>query len=742
MLSLRKGPAIRCLRTIVPTLNPEGLARLGCSCVARLPWGEAFSGSVILCFALVLIGCGHPQATGSAEGFNLLLITIDTVRADHVGAWGYREAETANMDALAAAGVRLADVSTPVPLTTPAHASILTGLLPPHHGIRTNGGDRLDDTTPDLATILGAAGYRTGAFIGASVLDHRFGLARGFATYDDEIPFDPHAGLDAERPGRVVADRALAWLGQESSRPFFAWIHLYDAHTPYRPPEPYRTRFAAHSYDGEIAEVDHQIGRLLEWLQQSRNASRTVVVIAADHGEGLGDHGELTHGLLLYQSCLHVPVIIRASGVLPTGFVVEAPLSLVDLAPTLLSLLQVPAPEDREGFDGHDIFEALIARREPAGENVYAESRYAENFGWSPIAVLRRGRLKYIAAPKPELYDLKSDPNEDRNLLPGRSADADKLAEALAVLGSGEVVSHKADLDPEARARLQSLGYLGGEGVKARGAHAQDPKDMVALLQTYDKAQSALHAGDVDQSRSLLEEIVAADPDNPLFLGELAKACHRAGDLDQAITLLRRSVDLALDSRSLRYNLAVTLLEAGHTDQALDELRKVVALEPYRADARNALGMALAVTNDLDGAREQLEEATRLDPNDPRILNNLGDVLRGAGRFQDSERAYRRAIAIDSDYADPWYGLGTLYLQQKHPTEALPCFDRALAIHPGLHRARLNRGLAAELIGNRAEAIAAYRDFLARTSGDSRYAAQASMARRLLVHLEQNPNGP
>ncbi len=695
----------------------------------------------LICLAWALSGCPHSQPPASAKGFNLLLVTIDTVRADHLGAWGDRDAETPNLDALAAAGVRLADVSTPVPLTAPAHASILTGLLPPHDGMRTNGGDRLGDSTPTLATLLSGAGYRTGAFIGAYVLDHRFGLARGFDSYDDEIPFDPGAGLNAQRPGSVVVDRALAWLGTPSAKPFFAWVHLYDAHTPYRPPEPYRTRFSSHPYDGEIAEVDHQIGRILTWLKQSGLASHTVVAVAADHGEALGDHGELTHGLLLYQGCLHVPVIVRAPAVLPAGFVAEAPLSLVDLAPTLLSMLEAQVPEGQGHFDGHDLAESLASGRQPAAEDVYAESHYAENFGWSPIAALRRGRLKYIAAPEAELYDLKRDPGEEHNLLPGRSADGDALADALATLASGEVVARKAALDREARAKLQSLGYLGGGGSAAGGGQRKDPKAMVGLLRAYDQAQSALEAGDVDVARPLLEKIVAADPNNPLFIGELAQACHRAGNLDRAITLFRRAVDLAVDARSLRYNLAVTLLEAGRTDEALAALKKVVEGEPYRADAHNALGMALAVKRDLDGASRQLEEAARLDPNDPRILNNLGDVLRGARRFQDSERAYRRAIEVDSRYADPWNGLGTLYLQQKRPADALPCFDRALEIAPSLHQARLSRGLAEELVGNRPAAIAAYKDFLARTAGDRRYAAQNSIALRLLAHLEQTSPG-
>jgi len=683
--------------------------------------------------------CSRSRPTVSARGFNLLLVTIDTVRADHIGVWGYRNTETPNIDKLAKEGVRLADVSSPVPLTAPSHASILTGLLPPRHGLRNNGEEKLADTTPTLATRLSDAGYRTGAFVGAFVLDHRFGFSHGFDTYDDEIPFEPSANFDAKRPGRIVVDRALAWLGTPSNKPFFAWVHLFDAHAPYEPPEPYRTLFPERPYDGEIAELDYEIGRLLDWLQRSGQASHTIVAVAGDHGEALGDHGELTHGLLLYQCSLHVPVIIRAPEVLPASSVVATPLSLVDVAPTILDLLAITAPKGQAGVDGHDLAAELAAGREPATEDIYAESRYATTFGWSPIAVLRRGSLKYIASPDPELYDVSRDSAEEHNLLPERSADANPLASALGPLASGEGPAARVTLDREARAKLESLGYVGGGASAVTSKKGKDPKAMVGLLLDYHAAHYALLRGDHRTAMPILERIVAADPDNPPFIATLADAHSRAGDLLRAIKEYRHALDLSPGSGDLRYAYGMILLRADRTDEAISELRTVATLQPDRPEVHNALGLALATEGDLDNAARHLLLATQTQPRDPRYANNLGNVLRRAGRQQEAERAYRRAIELEPEFAGPWFGLGRTYMDEKRAADAVACFQRALEIQPEMAEARLQLGLAEEESGDRQAAMAAYKDFIAATAANPRYESLVAMARQLLAHLEQTP---
>jgi arylsulfatase A-like enzyme/Flp pilus assembly protein TadD len=693
--------------------------------------------------AAILTGCARPHPARSAKGANLLLITIDTVRADHIGVYGYRSAETPTLDRLAATGVRLADASSPAPLTAPAHASILTGLLPPHHGVRNNGAERLAETTPTLATHLAAAGYRTGAFVGAFVLDHRFGFATGFERFDDDIPFDPRAGVDAERPGRVVVDRAFGWLAEPSEKPFFAWVHLYDAHAPYQPPEPYRTRFAGAPYDGEIAEVDHQVGRLMEWLQRSGRTATTVVAVAADHGEALGEHGETTHGLLLYQACLRVPVIVSAPGVLPAGAVVAAPVSLVDLAPTLAAVLAVPLGGPAgPPLDGRDLSAALLAGKEAEATDVYAESRYPATFGWSPLAALRRGALKYIAGPDPELYDLAADPAESSNLVSARGADAAALASRLAALARTTATAPPSAVESRTLARLQSLGYVGSGAGTGAAASGKDPKAMMPLFRAFEAAHWAVVAGKLDAARPELERLVAADAANPAFVAQLAEICREAGDFPRAITLYRRAIELAPGDRNFRYNLGATLLMARQTGDAIAALDTAIALDPLRAEAHNALGMALALGGNLERGREQLVKASELDPHDPRIMNNLGDVLREMKRYDDAERAYRGAIRIDPRDPAPWEGVGTLEVMRNRPALAIADFERALELAPGFHQARFDRGIAEELSGNRPAAIAAYRDFLARAAADPNLARQRQMAEQSLARLEAGAPKP
>jgi len=701
---------------------------------------RALCGVLVGVATLIQSNCVGKQPASTAAGFNLLLITLDTVRADHIGAYGYAKVETPNLDRLASEGVRFAEAGSPVPLTLPAHATILSGLLPPRHGVRNNGAERFPEGPATLATHLGAAGYRTGAFIGAFVLDRRFGLARGFDRYDDDIPQETNAGLDAERPGRVVTDRALAWLSEKREKPFFAWVHLYDAHAPYAPPEPFRAVYPDRLYDGEIAEVDAQVGRLLGELAKQGLAERTVVVVVGDHGEELGEHGELTHGLLVYEPSLHVPLILRAPGVLPAGWVVETPVSLVDLAPTLVGLLDCPlsATTDRP-LDGRDLSNQLRERREPAAEELYAESLYGTTFGWSPVFALRKGKMKYIQAPRPELYDLRRDPGESLNLEESQPGHGKELATRVAALAEFAGPSAApAAMDAEARARLLSLGYLAGANLAARkGPHSKDPKDAVVLFRGFEEAHWALVDGRLSDARGQFERLVAADPSNPVFVGQLAETCRRTGDFERAVALYRKSVAMAPKDRDARYNLAVTLQEAGRGEEAVEALTAAIRLDPGRPEAHNALGIALALRGEFEGARRELAKSVELDPHNARAFNNLGNVLRDLKRPEEAERAYRRAAELAPTYADPLNGLGTLEVQRDNPTAAISYFDHALTIAPQLHEARLNRGIAEELAGNRGAAIAAYRDFLARTTGNRQFAEQRQVARQLLARLER-----
>ncbi len=697
---------------------------------------------------LSIAGCSREDGGGPPA--NLVLVTLDTVRADHLGAYGAAAAVTPALDRLAREGIRFEQVSAQVPLTLPSHATILSGLLPPHHGLRNNGIGTFPDGPATLATLLAGAGYRTGAFVGAFVLDRRFGLGRGFEVYDDEILRDPGAGtvLEAERPGREVMDRALAWLGQpatDTARPFFLWIHLYDAHAPYVPPSPWRERHPGRPYDGEISAVDEQVGRLLQELQQRGLAERTVVAVAADHGEGLGDHGEQTHGLLLYETTLRVPLLLRGPG-LPAGTVIRTPVALVDLAPTLAGLLgrSLPPPAGR-ALDGRDLSAGLRDGGEPAPADLYAETRYPATFGWSPLASLRRRDLKYIAAPRPELYDLAQDPGEN-NDLSDRSDRSDPkagFAARLAAIEAGAVEAPRSAPDAETRARLASLGYAAGSppppAPRRDPSTAPDPRRMVDLFQRYERAHNQLKGGEVEPALASLEELVAEDPRNPVFRGELARAFRDRGETGRAVPLFRQAAADAPDDPEAWYNLAAALQAAGQPAEARHALERALHLDPARPEAHNTLALALLAEGKPEAALQELRTAVSLDARDATALNNLGNVLRTLGRLDEAAEAYRRSAAVAPRYAEPWNGLGTLEVERDRPAGALSYFDRALALAPSYHEVRLNRGIALQMAGEGEAAAAAYRDFLDATRRDSQFAEQRRAAEHLLARLAHGP---
>ncbi len=698
----------------------------------------------------LLTGCSKPEGKGSVRtASNVILITLDTVRADHLGSYGYKEAETPWLDRLAREGVRFTQASAPVPLTLPSHSTILSGLLPPHHGLRNNGAGSFPVDKATLATLFSGQGYRTGAFVGAFVLDRRFGLSRGFEVYDDEIERAPGdtVVLEAERPGRVVMDRALAWLGKDDKRPFFLWVHLYDAHAPYAPPSPQRERHAGRPYDGEIAAVDEQIGRLLQELERRGLAGSTAIAVAADHGESLGEHGELTHGLLLYEPTLHVPLLMRGPG-LPAGKVLETPISLVDLGPTLAGL----AGKSLAGVDGRDLSATLREGNEPAPADVYAETQYPAIFGWSPLSALRRRDLKYIGSSQPELYDLSRDPKEASNLVATAAPQTVQgFSGRLAEIESGAVETPRMPADAETRSRLASLGYVGGSTPAARPAAGTEsrpsPVGKVDLFQRFERAHNQLGAarpGHPEDARAALDELqalVTADPKNSVFRGKLAQAWKESGQIDRAIPLYRQAAGDAPDDPEAWYNLATALQTAGRMDEARQALQKAMHLDPARPEAHNTLAIVHIAEGQPDAARQELELAVQLDPRNAHALNNLGNVLKGQGRLPEAEDAYKRAVSAAPRYAEAWNGLGTLEVERDRPSAALSYFEQALQLAPGYHEVRLNRAIAYDLAGQPDAAAAAYREFLAATERNPLFSEQRRAAQQLLARLSNRATG-
>ena len=664
--------------------------------------------------ALVSVTCRQTPR----RPLNLLLITADTFRADRIGA------ATPALAQLGREGVRFDAADSPVPLTLPAHASLMSGLLPLHHGLRNNGIGSFPAGRDTLATVLARAGYRTGAFVGSFILDHRFGLDRGFERYDDEIVrnvTDSSGTFDAERRGGEVTDRALAWLRQSDSRPFFAWVHLYDAHAPYAPPLPY-----PQTYDGEVAYVDAQVARLLAAVDRGN----TIVVVVGDHGESLGEHGELTHGLLLYEPALHVPMIVSAPSLAPR--VIRTAVSSVDLAPTIASLAGAPLPKP---VDGRDLAADLRAGREPRPAAIYAETQYPATFGWSELASMRLASTKLISAPSPELYDLVRDPGETINVLLTERRTYRDLATRLDQLRATAVAASPQTVDAETRAKLASLGYVApagsGGGTKAK----RDPKEVVPLFRTFEEATALINAGRARDALAPLERLVRDDPSNHVFRETLARALRQTGDIRRAIALYREAVALAPNDADAWYNLAVALEESGNAREGAIALAEAAKRDPARPEIHNIRGTALAEAGDLAGAEKEFRATIAGDPRNTRAYNNLGNVLRAMNRDAEAAEAYRKAIELAPRYADPLNGLGTLLVAGGRAREAIPYFDTALQIAPDFYEAQLNRGIALQMAGDSAAAAAELRRLLARLPPSREYASQRTAAQTLLGKL-------
>jgi arylsulfatase A-like enzyme/cytochrome c-type biogenesis protein CcmH/NrfG len=675
-------------------------------------------------------GCRRP-----APPRHLLLVTLDTFRADRAGAYGHRGGLTPHLDRLAGEGVRFEAAWSSAPLTLPAHATLLTGLLPVAHGLRQNGSGSLGAEVETLATRLAAERFRSGAFVGAFVLNHRFGLARGFEIYDDEIAQRPGrpAGIEAQRPGREVVDRALAWLAGRGERRLFLWVHLFDAHAPYEPPEPFRSRIEA-PYDGEIAEADAQLGRLLAAFDAAGLARDTLVVVAADHGEALGEHGEPTHGLLLYEPTVRVPLVLRAPQRLEPGAVVRTPVGLVDLAPTVAALLGLDWPVAPGPASGRDLARALLDGREPGPADLYAESEYPRLFGWAPIAALRRGEAKFVWAPEPELFDLAADPGEGRNLVDARRRDASAMKAAVDALRAGALDRSTAAPDEESRRQLAALGYASGTSAPAL-RDAADPKRMAPLFSRLERAREAMEAGRLAEAAEELTRLVAADPGNPVFRGTRAQALRRLGRSEQAIAELGRTLGFGPGDEQTLFDLGALLHATGRRAEAERVLRELLRRDPDFAEARNTLGVLRLEAGAPAEAAAEFERALALDSGNANAANNLGNALRALGRRAEAERAHRRALELAPDWADPWNGLGALLVEIGRIEEAIQAFERALALDPSRHEARLNRAIALDSAGRRAEAERAYRDFLAAVGSDARYTPQRRAAEALLARL-------
>lgn len=670
---------------------------------------------------------------------DIVLISIDTIRADHLGCTGHALARTPNIDRLATEGVLYEQCQTPVPITLPAHTTMLTGLLPPRHGVRNNATYRLGENVPTLAGKLDEVGYKSGAFVGALPLARRFGLDRGFDVYDDGLP--DRAASDfafRERPATEVVAAALAWLDEQPpDRPVFLFVHFFEPHIPYDPPTPFAEPFRDHPYDGEIAAADAAVGLLLAGFS-SRREAQPLTVLTGDHGEGLGQHDEKTHALFLYQTTLHVPLILHAPDRWPAGRRISRPVTLCDLAPTLLAAAGVAATGRLES----DGIVLDPAGDEPPLRPLYAETLYPlENFSLSPAFALRSGREKVIRSRRPLAFDLGLDPGETRNLAAGKEdALPDRIGHllrrtdaALADL-TARAVATAPRRTPASREQeaLRSLGYLGGTS-HAATAHAADSllaavrrrpetRDRLDEIEISGQADELIAAGRPEEAVTLLENLLTRSPDNAWARIQLAQTQLDLGRLEEALASYERANGLRPGWLEIQLSLGRLYDRTGQSAQAVESYRRALQLAPHdvtvrleaagirqrsgdiegarrlleeglersettdaeRARLRWALALSLFYTRDFQASRAQLDRLRGLEGETPRLLAFEGELLYRLGDKDGAIASLDRATAAVDTLAMAENSLAWLLATWRDdPDGALPHAERALALEPG-----------------------------------------------------------
>jgi arylsulfatase A-like enzyme/Flp pilus assembly protein TadD len=698
----------------------------------------------------------------SRRGLDVLLITIDTLRADAPGFGGNRRGTTPVLDRLAARGRVFTNAHAHNVVTLPSHTNILTGLYPYQHGVRDNTGFRLPASVPTLATVLHGSGFATGAFVGAYTLDSQFGLGRGFDVYDDHYPkgSKPTEFVLPERRGDKVVAPALAWWREQRGKRRFMWVHLFDPHAPYTPPEPFASRFADNPYLGEVAAADSYLAPLLDPFLAGQEPP-ALIAVTADHGESLGEHGELTHGLFAYEATLHVPLLLWGPGIAPGRD--GAPVRHVDIFPTVLDaagIAGVAAPLSGKAAPelarpGRSL---LPARPEGAGARTgdgaaapsYFEALSANlNRGWAPLRGVLRGNAKLIALPLPELYELPRDPGETRNLIGGERDLARRLRALLPPEQARPLARSAAAGTQEAERLLRSLGYLShrgsdrgsdrgsgaGAGTTAvRGGYGpqDDPKNLIGLDRMMHQAIDLYSRGRVEEAVAVARRIVEARPAMPMGHTLLAQALLQAGHKDEALAVMRQARDKDVATDDLLRQLGLTLAETGRAEEALQVLRPLAGGgEP---SSLNALALALSDAGRQQEATAVLDQVLKADPGNPTAYEQQALVALRLGRWSEARQRAERALQLNPELPLAWNDLGVALFQLHEPAAALNAWQRAVDLDPRLLDALWNLGTKGAEQGRREQARRALARFIELAPAE-RYRDDLRKARELMRQL-------
>jgi arylsulfatase A-like enzyme/Flp pilus assembly protein TadD len=656
---------------------------------------------------------------------NVLLVTIDTLRADALSVYG-GGAATPNLDRLASRGARFSFAHAHAVVTLPSHASILSGQYPYTHGIRDNTGFRFDPSHPTAATLLKAQGFATGAFIGGFPLDRRFGLSTGFDTYDDRLDAASAAETGKrERKADAVIRSASEWIETQQGK-WLAWVHLYDPHTTYAPPPEWAARYPSSPYLAEVAWTDHALGALFELVQrQSRN---TLIIVTADHGEGLGDHGEATHGIFAYEATLRVPLIVaeaRPGGggwwrAEPAAVVIDSPVRHVDLLPTILDAAGIAVPG---GLPGASLL-GVIANGAGDDRPSYFEAMTAAVArGWAPLRGVMSGREKYIDLPIPEMYDLAADPREATNLAAGNPDRTQVLFNLLKGFSIAPP-SRAAAETPDTLERLRSLGYIGGgtAAVRERYTEADDPKRLIELEQMLQRATDAQHEGRLDEAVRLYKDVIARRPDTEDAYRKLALAYWQQGRADDAIAALELALRNGVTQSEVRIKLGQYLAESGRAGRAIDLLEATAGDDP---DALTVLGNAYILAGRGPEAIATFTRLLAIDPANAVAHENIGAAQIGARSYAAAEASLRRAVELDPQRAGAHTALGVVLAQTGRKEAAIEAWKRAIAIDPAELNALFNITVNLSETGRRDEARAYGERFIAGAAASA--GAPASM---------------
>ncbi len=698
--------------------------------------------AAVAAVALILVRRGAPDFARFRGGrdLNVILITLDTTRADRLGCYGFRNIETPTIDLFAKRGVRFERCYAQTPLTLPSHTTLMTGTLPLFHGVRDNGGFVVPSQLKTMAELFKDKGYATGAFIAAYVLDSKWGLDQGFDTYFDKFDLGKFKRISlgtVQRPANEVMAEALPWLEKNKGGKFFAWLHLYDPHSPYEPPPPYDKMYAAHPYLGEIAFADSQIRRLWDLLAANGLDRNTVIVFAGDHGESLGEHSEQSHGFFVYQGAIHVALIVVSPFSKFQGIVSPEVASLADVLPTVCEMTGLPVPAE---VQGHSLLPAFTGRRRIAPAPAYSETYYPRfHYGWSDLKSVQDERYKLILAPVPELYDVVADPLEEKNLVYLEKAVYERFsAEAESFIRRSGQNAYETDLskvDEETREKLSALGYVGSftDPAKLAGKKLADPKDKIAVFNELSRAREMGMGGKPDEAIAAIRGIIASDPDITDAYFSIGNIYFQEQKYAEAIDFFQQVLGRKPDDSFAAINITLAYEGMGkyddaerflldymakgvvdpqfyfmlgnmnyiqkRYDKAVPYFEKCISLNAESAGSHNMLAAIAIVRDDLVGAERHLDEALRLNPKLSSAHYNLAQVYEKRGQTRQAEAEYLTELSLTPKHFKSMYNLSRLYRAVGDESKELEYLQACKDADPGfpltyfyLARIYLNRG--------------------------------------------------